>query len=150
MAAFVFAPIPKGKIPKITVEELATALRAFLPTVYEFDYQAEDLEGSRQGLMEEIVFYGSKRGEPAERMKLRVSFLKSVQSWESKLYNIPFNIGISEGGNLTEEERQLPIERRLEIFRSRRREFLIEPRPDRSIAIHYILRWEHGIPVLEE
>jgi hypothetical protein len=48
MTAFVVPPTPKKeRIPVITAEELANALRAYIPTVYPFSYIGEDISSDR-------------------------------------------------------------------------------------------------------
>jgi hypothetical protein len=139
MSAFVVPPKPKSeKIPVITAEELGHALKAYITATYPtFSYTGQDIEGTKDDGMTSLHFYGVG-------MKIRVLIGDKVaRSWQSKLFNMPFRVSI------TENHERLTFEEQTAIYGERTRHLLIEPRADRSISINRILRWDNGQPVLE-
>jgi hypothetical protein len=138
MSAFVVPPRPKSaKIPVITAEELGHALKAYITATYPFSYTGQDIEGITDDGMTCLYFYGVG-------MKLRVLIVgKAARSWQSKLFNMPFKVSV------TEDHDDLTFEEQNAIRGERTRHLLIEPRADRSISINRILRWDNGQPVLE-
>lgn len=147
--AFVVPPTPKSeRIPVITVEELANALRAYLPTVYEFSYIGEYMDSSNVDKDTTLVFHGnSTKG----RVVLEAVISgKAARSEQAKLYNIPFTVSIHEKHDDTAALIKMGQKRMSEILASRTRYLLITPLADRSISIQHILRWENGKPVLAD
>ena len=97
-----------------------------------------------------IFFYGNSTAEPPRRMKLVVSLYgKAARSWQSKLYNMPFDIIIYDDHDDFARLMNLDARESSEIRAERTRYLMIEPLADRSISIRQILRWENGRPVLE-
>jgi hypothetical protein len=137
MTAFIVPPVPKqARIPVITAEELANALRAYIPTVYPFSYIGEDITGERD-FGTTLHFYGNNLAVGGGRLTVeaRIGGTKVLRSWQGKLYNMPFDVSLyPKYGRAPGPERHL----------------LIKPLADRSISIRHILRWDNGRAVLED
>ena len=151
MSAFVVPPKPKSaKIPIITVDELADALRAYLTATYPFSYTGQDIDCDSGLRTTSVCFYGNSTDTPSRRMKLEVTIDgKAARSSQSKLYNMAFNVSVHDDHNDLMELAKLDVKRQMAIRAERTRYLLIEPLADRSISISHILRWENGRPVLE-
>jgi hypothetical protein len=138
MTAFVVPPVPKkARIPVITAEELANALRAYIPTVYPFSYIGEDIAGERD-FGTTLYFYGNNLAPEGGRLTIEadIGTTKVLKSWQGKLYNMPFDVSLHpKYGSV----RSGPA-----------RYLLIEPMADRSISIRHILRWDNGRRVLAD
>jgi hypothetical protein len=149
MSAFVVPPKPKNaKIPVITADELADALRAYLTATYPFSYTGQGIDG-RDGATY-ISFYGNRTDSPSKRMKLEVTMYgKAARSWQSKLFNMQFDVGVYDDPDDLMELAKLDVKTQSAIRAERTRYLLIEPLADRSISISRILRWDNGRPVLE-
>jgi hypothetical protein len=131
---FIAKPKPKSaRVPVITVNDLADALRAYIPTVYSFSYLGEDLTCDRAWETTTLHFWGHHVGKPDERVAIRaVIDGKSVKSYASRLYNMAFTVtlyGRVEGAPSHFE---------------RQRYLYIEPLVDRSIAIRHIVGNKSG------
>jgi hypothetical protein len=137
MTAFVVPPVPKkARIPVITAEELANALRPYIPTVYPFSYIAEDITGERDSGTT-LHFYGNDLSPGGGRLTVEaeIGTTKVLRSWQGRLYNMPFLVSLHpKYGRSPGPARHL----------------LIEPLADRSISIRHILRWDNGRAVLAD
>jgi hypothetical protein len=134
MTAFIVPPAPKKeRIPVITAEELANALRAYIPTVYPFSYISEDITAEKD-FGTTLLFYGNNPARGRVTIGANISG-KNLRSWQGKLYNMPFDISLYEdyGANYA---------------RGPARYLLIEPLADRSISIRHIIRWDNGHAVV--
>src|SRR6266481_3522190 len=95
MTAFVVPPTPKkARIPVITAEELANALRAYIPTVYPFSYIGEDISSAKD-FGTTLHFYGNNPARGRLTIEANIPG-KSLRSWQGKLYNMPFDISLHE------------------------------------------------------
>jgi hypothetical protein len=139
MTAFVVPPAPKKeRIPVITAEELANALRAYIPTVYPFSYIGEDIS-SEKSFGTTLHFHGNNLAPPFGRLTIEASILgKSLKSWQGRLYNMPFDIILHASFGAAYAS-SIPA-----------RYLLVEPFADRSISIRHILRWDKGHAVLAD
>jgi hypothetical protein len=136
MNAFVVPPSPKtARIPVITAEELANALRAYIPTVYTFSYISEDIT-SEKDFGTTLHFYGNNPTRGRLTIEANIPG-KNLRSWQGKLYNMPFDVSLYEsyGANYA---------------RGPARYLLVEPLADRSISISHIIRWDNGHAVLAD
>ncbi|MGY4177775.1 hypothetical protein ACVIHH_003066 [Bradyrhizobium sp. USDA 4518] len=142
------SPKPKTvKIPVINADELADALRAYFEATYPFAYRAQDIE-ARDGDTH-ISFYGN-RTDDGRRFTLEATIYgKAARSWQSKLFNMRFEVHVYEDPGDLLELAKLGVKKQMEIRAQRARHLLIEPMADRSISISRILRWDKGRPVLE-
>ena len=133
MSVFVVPPKPEfEKIPVITADELGDALRAYIEATYPtFSHTGQSIDGDDGETW--IYFTGRRTDAPSKPMNFEVTIHdKAARSWQSKLFNKPFDVTIRSGD--------------VGLTRGR---LLIEPLADRSISIGRILRWENGRPVVE-
>jgi len=136
MTAFVVPPTPKKeRIPVITAEELANALRAYIPTVYPFSYIGEDISSAKD-FGTTLHFYGNNPARGRLTIEANIPG-KSLRSWQGKLYNMPFDISLHERYDAN-------------YALGPARYLLVEPFADRSISIRHILRWDNGHAVLAD
>lgn len=152
MAAFVAPPMQrKERVPVITVEELSSALRAYIPTVYAFSYIGEDVEANRGLRTTTLHYYGSDPANPAKRLKLEATIDgKACTGYTSKLFDMPFDVSLYEKPDDPFELMKLSACQLMEFSRARTRYLQIEPRADRSIVIRHIVRWDNGRPIFAD
>lgn len=132
MAHFV-APPPdrRPRIPVITMQDLADALRLFLPHIGDFNFWRVEMTSDRSMLNTTITFHQqpTTEGKPAPIVEVWIDG-KAARTASAKLWNTPFSVGVKWCG--PEPPHWL----------------WIEPLEGRAIAIHRIAEWVDGQPIL--
>jgi hypothetical protein len=133
MPEFVAPPRPKNeRIPIITVQDLVDALSFYLSSLNGYKHHSVSIESDRSTLVTDIFLTGQPSSIDNKPKNYRIQiFERAVQNTNSRLWNTPFDVHL--WGDGLESAYRL----------------VIEPRPDRSISIKRILRWEHGLPICE-
>jgi hypothetical protein len=141
MNTFIASPRPKLPIPIITLRELIDVMSLYLPTIINYSREYETIDSDRSEMhtsismfgkiLPEFEYQGSKFSGVRQKVLIDISG-KAAKTANSKLWSEPFVVGIHVA---------VPNVLHLEV--------VVEPRPDRSIAIRKVLRWESGNPITE-
>lgn len=143
LSAFVAQPRAKQhQIPIITLRDLIDALCLYLPTIVDYAHEYEAIECDRSEMYTSVSMFGKIlpdfeiQGRKLDGVRQKVVICianRAVKTANAKLWSDSFPVEIHA---VTPKVLHLDV--------------LIEPRQDRSIAIHKINRWESGKPIYDD